>query len=118
LEARAAAYGFEITEDPPDVEYIDGTLEAGVAYPVGVSVDKYGDPVTQNHWAAIDGGDCDRNCTYTDYQGNIDENVTAVVRDTPAPLRKYMVRPGYDDMKRREFENDDEDDSDRGGYVA
>jgi hypothetical protein len=61
---------------------------------------------------AIDGDDCDGNDTYTDYQGEVDEDVTAVVRGTPAHLRKYMVRPGYDDMKRRGFENDDEDDSD------
>jgi hypothetical protein len=43
MEARAAAYGFEITEDPPNAEYMDGTRDAGVAYPVGVGVDKYGD---------------------------------------------------------------------------
>jgi hypothetical protein len=110
MESRAAANGFKITVDPPDAEYMDGAREAGVAYPVGVSFDDYGDLVTLNHWVAIDGGDCPGNYTYTDHQGEVDEDVTDAVRSTPAHMRRYMVRLGYEDMKRRE--NEDEDDSD------
>jgi hypothetical protein len=112
MESRAADNGFEFTDDPPDAEYMDGAREAGVAYPVGVGVDEYGRPVTLNHWAAIDGGDCPGNYTYTNHQGEDDQDVTDAVRGTPAHMRRYIVRPVYEDMERREFEFEDEDDSD------
>ena len=101
---RLEGNGFEISDDPPDEEYLSGAREASVAYWHANG---------GGHVVAMDGGDNDATYTYSDHQGRVDEDVTEEVNEArrDGRIAFYVTRPNFDDREReREQEDDYEDD--------
>ncbi|KAI4613986.1 hypothetical protein J4E80_006675 [Alternaria sp. BMP 0032] len=106
---RLEGNGFEISDDPPDEEYLSGAREAAVAYRHAGG---------GGHVVAMDGGYNDATYTYSDHQGRVDEDVTEEVNKARREDRiaGYITRPDFDDREREQQQEDDyEDDEEEEG---